>query len=157
VAPIDPARRMQALREWQRFLDSAFRVPGTSLRFGWDPIIGLIPWAGDLATAVMSCALVMQAHRMRVPRVVQLRMLLNVAIDLGVGIVPFIGDVADVFWKSNTKNLALLERHAGLARPATAGDWVFVMGVIAGIVLIAAVPIIVMYWVMHALFGRPLV
>jgi uncharacterized protein DUF4112 len=106
---------------------------------------------------VMSCALVMQAHRMRVPRVVQLRMLLNVGIDLVVGIVPFFGDVADVFWKSNTKNLALLERHAGVARPATSGDWVFVVSIIVGILLIAAVPVIVMYWVMHALLGRPLV
>jgi hypothetical protein len=157
VAPVDPARRMQALREWQRFLDSAFRVPGTRFRFGWDPIIGLIPWAGDLLTAVMSCALIMQAHQMRVARVVQLRMLLNVGIDLVVGIVPFVGDVADVFWKSNTKNLALLERHAGQARPATAGDWIFVVSVIAGILLIAAVPVMMMYWVMHALLGRPLV
>jgi hypothetical protein len=157
MAPVDPARRMQALREWQRFLDSAFRVPGTSFRFGWDPIIGLIPWAGDMLTAAMSCAIVMQAHRMRVSRVVQLRMLLNVGIDLVVGIVPFVGDVADVFWKSNSKNLALLERHAGQARPATTGDWMFVVGVIAGILLIAAVPVIVMYWVMHALLGRSLV
>jgi uncharacterized protein DUF4112 len=157
VAPIDPASQMQALREWQRFLDSAFRVPGTSLRFGWDPIIGLIPWVGDLLTAAMSCVLVMQAHRMRVPRVVQVRMLLNVGIDVVVGIVPFFGDVADVFWKSNTKNMALLERHAGKARPATSGDWAFVVSIMVGILLIAAVPVIVMYWVMHALLGRPLV
>jgi hypothetical protein len=148
---------MQTLREWHRFLDSAFRVPGTSLRFGWDPIIGLVPWIGDLLTAVMSCALVMQAHRMRVPRVVQIRMLLNVGIDMVVGIVPFLGDVADVFWKSNTKNMALLERHAGQARPATTSDWAFVVSIIVGILLIAAVPVIVMYWVMHAIFGRPLV
>ena len=52
---------------------------------------------------------------MRVPGIVQLRMLLNLAIDLLIGMVPFAGDVADVFWKSNTKNLALLERHAGVA------------------------------------------
>jgi hypothetical protein len=156
VAYGDRDRRLQWVREWQRLLDSAFRVPGTSLRFGWDPIIGLVPWIGDLLGALMACAIVVQAHQMRVPRVVQLRMLLNIGIDVVVGIVPFIGDVADFFWKSNTKNLALLERHAGPARGATAGDWLFVTGVVAAIVLIAAVPVLVMYWIVHALLGRPL-
>jgi hypothetical protein len=157
MAPINPATRLQALREWQRLLDGAFRVPGTRIRFGWDPIIGLIPWAGDLIGALMSCALVLNAHQMRVPRVVQLRMLLNVGIDVVIGIVPFFGDVADFFWQSNTKNLALLERHAGVARPATTGDWIFVGGIITAIVVVAAVPVLVMYWILHGLFGRPLI
>jgi hypothetical protein len=151
-----PAERVQSLRKLQYFLDSAFRVPGTNFRFGWDPIIGLIPWVGDLLTAVMSCAIVVQAHQMRMPRVVQLRMLLNVAIDVVLGIVPFAGDIADVFWKSNTKNLAMLERHVARPRPATAGDWVFVILVLAAIVAVAVVPVLVMYWLLHAVFGRPL-
>jgi hypothetical protein len=149
--------RLQTLREWQRLLDDAFRVPGTRLRFGWDPVIGLVPWVGDLFAAFMSCALLMQAHQMRVPRVVQLRMLLNVAIDMVVGIVPFAGDVADFFWKSNARNLALLERHAGQPGPATRGDWLFVAGVIAAVLLVAAIPILVMYWFLHGLLGRPLI
>ena len=57
----DPERRMRALRSMRWFLDEAFRVPGTSLRVGWDPIIGLIPWAGDLLTALLSCAIVLHA------------------------------------------------------------------------------------------------
>jgi hypothetical protein len=100
--------------------------------------------------------MVIQAHQMRVPRVVQLRMLLNIGIDVVIGIVPFIGDVADVFWKSNTKNLALLERHAAAPRPATAADWAFVVAVIAAIIVIAAVPLIVLYWLVHVVAGRPL-
>src|SRR6476646_460709 len=71
------AERLESLRRLQNFLDNAFRVPGTNFRFGWDPIIGLIPWIGDLITAMMSCAIVIQAHQMRMPRVVQLRMLFN--------------------------------------------------------------------------------
>jgi hypothetical protein len=148
---------MQALRAWQRMLDSAFRVPGTNFRFGWDPIIGLIPWAGDLATALMSCALIVGAHQMRVPPVVQLRMLVNVAIDVVIGIVPVFGDIADVFWKSNAKNLALLERHAGSAAPATAGDYAFVGAVLVAVIAIAAIPLVVMYWLLHVVLGRGLI
>src|SRR6185436_14882802 len=142
---------MDTLRALQRGLDEAFRVPGTPVRFGWDAIIGLIPWAGDVLTALMACAIVLQAHRMRVPRVVQLRMLLNVGIDLLIGIVPFVGDVADVFWKSNTKNMALLERHAAQPGPGSRGEWLFVSGVLGAIALMAAVPLFVMYWIVSQL------
>jgi len=137
---------MTALRGLQRLLDDAFRVPGTSIRFGWDPLIGLVPWIGDVLTAILSCAIILQAHHMRVPRVVQLRMLINVAIDVLVGVIPFVGDVADVFWKSNAMNFEMLERHAAQPQPASAADWLFVSGIIAAIVVIAAIPLIVMYW-----------
>src|SRR4051794_23467592 len=101
--------RLDALRKLQWFLDEAFRIPGTSIRVGWDPIIGLVPWAGDVLGAVLSCAIVLEAHQRRLPRVVQLRILLNVAIDLVVGAIPILGDAIDAFWKSNTMNMALLE------------------------------------------------
>ena len=145
----DLERRMHALRSLQRMLDSIFRVPGTNIRFGWDPIIGLVPWVGDVLTAIFSCAIILQAHHMRVPRVVQLRMVMNVAIDVVVGVIPFFGDVADVFWKSNAMNFALLERHAAEPQPATTGDWLFVAGIIAAVVVIAAVPLVVLYWLVH--------
>jgi hypothetical protein len=141
----DLDRRMTALRSLQRLLDDAFRVPGTSLRFGWDPIIGLVPWLGDVLTAVFSSAIILQAHHMRVPRVVQMRMVMNVAIDVIVGVVPLAGDVADAFWKSNARNFALLERHAAEPQPASTGDWLFVIGMIAAVVLIAAIPLVVLY------------
>jgi hypothetical protein len=94
---------------------------------------------------------------MRVPRVVQVRMLINVAIDVLVGLVPFVGDVADVFWKANTRNLALIERHAAEPRPATLADWVFVAGVIGLVLAVALVPIAVLYWLLHAVLHRPLI
>jgi hypothetical protein len=150
----DLERRMHALRSLRRWLDEAFRVPGTSIRFGWDPLIGLVPWVGDVLTALMSCGIVLQAHHMRLPRVVQLRMLMNVAIDLVIGVVPLFGDVADVFWKSNSMNMALLERHADEIRPPTTGDWLFVVGVIGAIVAVALIPLVVMYWIVFALFHR---
>ena len=141
---------MTALRSLKRFLDEAFRIPGTNLRFGWDPLIGLIPWVGDALTAIFGCAIIVQAHRMRVPRIVQVRMLMNVGIDLVTGIVPVLGDAVDFFWKSNTKNFDLLERHFAEVRPATAGDWLFVVGVVGAVVALALVPLIVLYWLVNA-------
>jgi hypothetical protein len=140
---------MVALRSLKRFLDEAFRIPGTNFRFGWDPLIGLIPWLGDALTALFGCAIIVQAHQMRVPRVVQLRMLMNVGIDVVTGIIPVVGDAFDFFWKSNTKNFTLLEHHAAEVRPPTVGDWVFVVGIFAAVAALALVPLIVLYWLLN--------
>ncbi len=146
----DRDRRLEALRRAQRVLDEAYRIPGTNIRFGWDALVGLIPWVGDLTTALMACGIIVQAHQMRVPRVVQMRMILNVAIDVLVGIV-FVGDVADVFWKSNKKNFALLERHAAADTKPTRGDWIFVTSAVGAILLIAIAPLIMVYWIVHSM------
>lgn len=132
-------------------MDAAFRVPGTRVRFGWDAIIGLVPWAGDTVTALLALGILVHAHRMRVPRIVQLRMLLNVGIDMVIGLVPLLGDVADVFWKANTRNLALLERHAAEPLQPSLGDWLFVVGIVAAVVALAAIPFVVLYWIVGAI------
>jgi hypothetical protein len=149
----DTQQRLNSLRKLQHLLDNAFRVPGTSLRFGWDPILGAVPWVGDVLAALMSCAIVVQAHHMRVPRVVQVRMLLNTAIDVIAGSLPFVGDVADLFWKSNTKNFSLLERHAAQPQPATSGDRLFVAGILLAVLAIALIPLVMMYLLVQLLVG----
>jgi len=88
---------------------------------------------------------------MRLPRVVQLRMLINVAVDLLIGAVPVVGDAFDFFWKSNSMNMALLERHAAEVRPASSGDWLYVAGIAIVVAAIAAVPLVVMYWLFTVL------
>jgi hypothetical protein len=134
-------------------LDEAFRVPGTRIRFGWDALAGLVPWAGDVLTALMGVAMLIAAHRMRVPGIIQVRMLFNLAIDLVIGLVPFAGDLADVFWKANTKNMLLLERHAASPMPATAGDWWYVAGMTAVVFSMAALPLLLVYWLVSAVPG----
>ena len=153
VESLDIQGRLDRLRKLQHLLDNAFRVPGTSLRFGWDPIIGVVPWVGDVLAALMTCAIVVQAHHMSVPRVVQVRMLLNTAIDLIAGSLPVVGDVADVFWKANAKNFLLLERHAAQAQPATSGDRLFVGGVLLAVLAMALIPLLVLYWIVQLLVG----
>lgn len=145
------SERLVLLRKLQQSLDAAFRIPGTRMRFGWDSIIGLIPGGGDTVTGLLACAFVVQAFQMRLPKVVQLRIILNIVIDMLIGLVPIAGDVADLFWKANTRNLALIERHADEVQPASIGDWLFVLAIAAAIAFVVALPFIVLYWMIVTL------
>ncbi len=135
-------QRLAALRRIAELLDSAFVVPGTNYRIGLDPIIGLVPMVGDLASPLFAIALVWQAYDLGVPKIVQLRMIFNAAIDAVIGAVPFVGDLFDFGWKSNEWNLALLESHAYEVRSAGAADWAFVMAMIALLLVIAVLPFV---------------
>jgi hypothetical protein len=148
---VDTRQRLDTLRRIQAALDSAFRVPGTGIRFGWDPILGLVPGLGDFVTAAFALTVLIHANRVRVPRIVQLRMALNTLVDLAIGALPFVGDVGDVFWKANARNFALLERHAGGAGQVTAADWLFVIGTIAVVLALALLPVILVLGLVSAL------
>jgi hypothetical protein len=139
---------MDALRRWAILLDSAFKVPGTRIRFGLDAIIGLVPGLGDLVAPVFTLILLGTALRMRVPAVVVARMVLNAGIDMLLGLVPLAGDVADVFWKADLRNMALLERHARPGVPPTSADYWFVVGCIAMVVVLAVTPVVLLVWVL---------
>jgi hypothetical protein len=147
--PPGPDRNLDTLRRWAALLDHAFRVPGTSIRFGLDPILGLFPGIGDLATPILSVLILVHGARVRVPKVVLGRMVLNALIDFGVGAIPVLGDLFDFAWKSNDWNLALLERHARPGVRATRGDWIFVIGCIAVLLLAALVPLVLLAWLLR--------
>lgn len=100
------ARRVYRLA---RLLDSQFRIPGTGIRFGVDSILGLIPGAGDTVTAAMAAYIIFEAWRMGVPKVTIGRMLGNLVIDWVIGSIPLIGDLFDVGFKANIRNVQLLE------------------------------------------------
>ena len=129
-------------------LDSAFRVPGTNIRFGLDAIVGLVPGIGDMSTPAFAALLLLQAVRMRLPIVVQARMVLNAAFDMLLGLVPILGDLADIGWKANLRNLALLERHARPGVPPSRGDYLFVWVCIGLLVSIAVAPVVLIVWVL---------
>ncbi|MEM7435643.1 MAG: DUF4112 domain-containing protein [Myxococcota bacterium] len=105
------ARRLGRLRSLSTLLDNAVRIPGTNYRVGLDPLIGLIPGGGDVVGGLLSMYIVLEAARMGVPRAKLGRMGANVLWELGIGTVPIIGDVFDVTWKANARNVALLEEH----------------------------------------------
>jgi hypothetical protein len=123
-------------------------VPGTSIRFGLDPILGLVPGLGDLTSPIYTALILLEAFRRRVPPVVQARMVLNSAIDTIAGLVPVLGDVADAYWKANLRNIALLERHTRPNVPPSPGDYAFVFLCLAVVALIALLPIAVLAWLL---------
>lgn len=113
-----PHPRLERIRTLSRLLDSALPIPGTRFRFGLDSLIGLVPGVGDAVGALFSGYIIIQSARLKAPKSVVTRMIANVAVDTVVGAIPLLGDLFDVGWKSNTRNLALLEEH--LRQPATA-------------------------------------
>ncbi len=146
-------QRLELLRRVARLLDSALPVPGTSFRFGLDPILGLIPGIGDLVSPLFTLGMLWQARDVGVPRVIQLRMIFNVAIDTLTGFIPLIGDLFDFAWKANIKNLALLERHAYEEHTPTRADWAFVALCVGLIVVIVAVPLVFLGWAINLVSG----
>ena len=94
-----------------RVFDDLVRVPGTNIRFGLDPLIGLLPGGGDLIAGMVSAYALLVASRLGAPASVIARMVFNIAIDTVVGSIPLVGDAFDVAWRANHKNLELLERY----------------------------------------------
>lgn len=103
--------RLQQLDRLAQFLDNAFRIPGTRFRMGLDGLIGLIPGIGDIAGAALSGYLIWQAARLGVPATTLLRMFGNTAVETVVGTIPVVGDIFDIGWKANLRNLTLVRNH----------------------------------------------
>lgn len=142
------------LRRLVWWMDSAFVIPGTNLRVGLDPLLGLLlPGAGDLLGAIPSLLLLSLASKLGVPPVVIARMVLNVALDSIIGAVPLLGDVFDGTFHANEKNLALLERHAGAPRTPRARDYFIVGGAIFFAACCVVFPVVLVVLLVRALAG----
>lgn len=107
AAGADRERRLERLRRLAVLMDSSIRLPG-GVTIGVDPIIGLVPVVGDLASTAVSLYIVYEAQRLGTPKRILARMLGNVAVDLLVGEIPVLGDVFDFVFKANVRNLRLL-------------------------------------------------
>lgn len=113
-----------------RVLDELVSVPGTPIKVGLDPIIGLIPVAGDAIAALVGAWVILEASRFGIPRVVLGRMAFNLVVDLGIGAIPLLGDVYDMFFRSNSRNLDLFRRHALDPDASTRGHQAFLIGLV---------------------------
>jgi len=114
---IDRLATLNRIRRLSRLMDTAIRIPGTSFRFGLDPIIGLVPGAGDIVSTAFSAYIIFLAARFGLPREVLTKMIFNVALEAFVGSVPLVGDLFDAVYKSNIRNLDLLEKQLQVVEP----------------------------------------
>lgn len=125
------------VRALARVLDTAVRIPGTSITIGLDPIIGLVPGVGDFAGALLSGYIVLASARLGVPPAIVARMIMNLGVDTVVGAVPLAGDLFDVGFRANTRNAALLDRHLADPDRTIRSSRLAIAGAAAGIVLLA--------------------
>ncbi len=130
-----------------RVLDTWFRIPGTNIRFGLDGIVGFIPGIGDVLGGLASCIIVLAAYFRGVPLITIARMVVNLAIEVGVGLVPVLGNLFDIGWRANRRNYHLLERSLAASRRDTRRDWLF-MGLLGvGLLFLAMLPFLLLLWV----------
>ena len=134
MKPNDSLRRARVVAS---VLDDAIRVPGTDIRFGIDPLVGLVPGLGDLLGGAASAYIILEAARAGAPASVLTRMALNVGIDTLVGGLPVVGDLFDFAWKSNARNVKLLAGHLEAPSRTQRASRVLVIALLAAIALLA--------------------
>jgi hypothetical protein len=127
---------LQRLRQLSHVLDNAIPIPGTGYRIGLDPILGLLPGAGDTVAGALSAYIVVEAARMGIPRETLARMVSNIILEVVLGSVPLLGDVFDATWKANARNITLLESHVDMPQTDRKGDRLFLILLILGLAIV---------------------
>lgn len=150
--------RLERLRRLSFVLDNAIGIPGTRFRIGIDPLLGLIPGGGDTAGMVLSAFIVLEAARMGASKSTLGVMAFNILVETLAGIVPGIGDLFDAVWKSNVKNIELLEQQLNLPQPTGARNhWFAILLVIGlGIVLVGCgyLSFRILQWAIQSFSGQ---
>jgi hypothetical protein len=138
-----------------RALDEIVRIPGTKIGIGLDAILGFfLPGVGDVVTGAGALSLLFLALRHKVPTVAIGRMLVNIGIDTLVGSIPVVGDVFDLFWKSNRRNLAIIQRYADdPQQQPTPGDHALVGLGILLVVCSVVLPVVFAFFFGASLFA----
>jgi hypothetical protein len=127
---------IQRLRKLSRLLDNALAIPGTTFRIGLDPVLGLIPGAGDFVGTALSAYIVIEAARLGIPRAALGKMVSNILLESLVGAIPVVGDWFDFAWKANTKNMELLEAHLGVSPESQKVNRWFIFLLVAGLFIV---------------------
>ncbi len=141
----------EGLDNLSHYLDGLFRIPGTTWRFGLDSLIGLVPNVGDTLTSFASFYILLAGVRYGVPKITLLRMAFNIAVDYVVGIIPFVGDAFDFFWKSNKQNMDLIRTRA-TGKTGTTSDYIFVFAIIGGLILLLLSSILISFYIISVIF-----
>ncbi|MDF0650886.1 MAG: DUF4112 domain-containing protein [Nitrospira sp. LK265] len=154
VLPRDEAREhLIAIADiLAKTLDTTIRIPGTSWFIGLDPLLGLIPGIGDVLANLIGTIILGLATRLRLPRIVLARMSLNLLINGMVGAVPILGDLFSVWFRSHTRNAALLREAAMKPDRETHADWFYVVGIIGATAALLIATIAFVVWLVIKLW-----
>ena len=148
-----PNESLRRVRAVATVLDDAVRIPGTNIRFGIDPLVGLVPGLGDLLGGAASAYIILEAARAGAPASVLLRMAANVGIDTLVGAVPVVGDLFDFAWKSNARNVRLLARHVEAPAETRRASRVLLALVLVTLALFVAGTSVLVIYLIRRLIG----
>jgi uncharacterized protein DUF4112 len=127
-------------------LDTTVKIPGTTLYLGLDPLLGLIPGVGDAIANLLGTVILGFASRLRLPRIVLARMSLNLLINGTIGAVPILGDLFSVWFRSHSRNAALLREAASRPQRQTGQDWLYVAGIVGGTAALLLLSIAAIGW-----------
>lgn len=157
IAIDSKVHRLRRLRSLSRLLDNAIKIPGTGFRVGLDPLIGLIPGGGDTAGLVMSSYIVLEAAKLGASKSLLGQMVFNILLETIAGSVPVVGDVFDVAWKSNARNIQLLEQELKIPHHTPRRNQGFAIALILLLVLAfiasVTVSVLVIRWLLQAVAG----
>ncbi|MEG3919290.1 DUF4112 domain-containing protein [Microcoleus sp. POL10_C6] len=149
---------LRRLRRISHLLDNAIPIPGTKYRIGLDPILGLIPGGGDVISSIFAGYVVFKSAQMGVPQETLVKMAANIVFDTVAGTVPVAGDLVDVAWKANVKNIELLDAHLGSPEQGKKADWLFVAALLLGLILIVGgvifLSVMLFGWLFQVITGR---
>ena len=126
---------VERLAKW---MDSRFLIPGTNIRFGLDPIFSLVPVMGDLITYIISGALIYNMHNQGASRKVVIKMILNSTLDTVIGVIPVVGTIFDVFYRSNERNVKLLKEHYYEGKHQGSGSGILILVALVAIFIVVA-------------------
>lgn len=115
----DPAAIRARIEAMELLLERSFRIPGVNMPVGLDALIGLVPVLGDIITTALGAYIVWEARNLDLPRWKLWRMGANVAFDTAIGLIPLVGDAADLMFRSNTRNLRIVKKHLDKHHPQT--------------------------------------
>lgn len=150
----EDSERLRLARFLADLLDQRFTIPGTSIRIGLDPIIGLIPGIGDLVANLTGSLILILAARIGVPKIALARMGVNIAINTLLGAVPVLGDVLSIWFRSNVRNVDLLQRYLGRpTRRAVVGDWLLVSALLIFLLILLVAIALVVFWIIRQLWN----
>jgi hypothetical protein len=149
TAPL-PAN-LKGISALAKLMDSQFRIPGTEYRFGLDSVIGLIPGVGDLSTFAVSGYMLTLMAKNGASGFVMARMILNILIDAIIGSIPLIGDIFDLGFKANNRNMKLMQEHYQEGRHR-GSSWKVILPVLLVLFLVIAAIIWGVYTLLASLF-----